>query len=147
MGRDGRLPWRIPEDFQFFLQQTAGQIVIAGRVSYQSWTRAAGDGRRPVVITRDRSLARDGVRVADSLTGALALAEPLPGEIYVCGGQRIFEEAIVRPEARTLHLTLVHAELAGDRHFPDWRHGGWRESARRESHDAHFRYSFLRFER
>ncbi|MDB6126679.1 MAG: dihydrofolate reductase region, partial [Verrucomicrobia bacterium] len=32
IGREGRLPWRIPEDYQFFQDQTAGQIVVLGRI-------------------------------------------------------------------------------------------------------------------
>ena len=145
MGRARRLPWRIPEDWEFFQRETAGQICVLGRVCYETWTRAALDGRRPVVITRDQSLARVGVQVAGSLTAALAIAEGLPGEIFVCGGERIFAEALVLAETHPtiLHLTLIHAEVEGDRVFPEWRHLAWREVARRESADANFRYTFF----
>jgi dihydrofolate reductase len=46
-----------------------------------------------------------------------------------------------------LHLTLVHAEVQGDRRFPEWRHLAWREVARRDSSDENFRYTFLTLER
>lgn len=149
IGRDGRLPWRIPEDFQFFARATAGKICVQGRVCFQSWTRAAKDGRQPVVVTRQSALACDGVRVVPSFTAALAVAETLPGEVYVCGGQRIFEEALALAGTRVLrlHLTLIHAEVAGDTFFPEWRHLAWRELARRESADANFRYTFFTLER
>jgi dihydrofolate reductase len=147
IGRAGRLPWRIPEDFLFFQQQTAGQIVIMGRVCHETWTAAAGDGRRPIVLTRNLARAQPGVRVADSLAAALAVADTLPGEIYVCGGQRAFEEAIIRPEAARLYLTLIHAEVEGDRHFPDWRPAFTRVVSRREGADATWRYTFLTLER
>ncbi|MBS0662023.1 MAG: dihydrofolate reductase [Verrucomicrobia bacterium] len=142
IGRDGRLPWRIPEDYQHFLSQTAGQIVILGRVCFESWTRAELDGRRPIVLTRNRSLARDGVRVVDSLPAALALAETLPGEIHVCGGERIYAETLALGRPLRLHLTLVHAQVEGDTRFPEWRHLRWRELSRQESADANFRYTF-----
>ena len=147
IGRDGRLPWRIPEDFRFFQQQTAGQIVIMGRVCHETWTAAAGEGRRPIVLTRQRARAQPGVRLAESLDAALALAETLPGEIYVCGGQQVFEEAIVRPEATRLHLTLIHAEVEGDRFFPNWRPVFTRVVSQREGADAMWRYTFLTLER
>ena len=147
IGRDGRLPWRIPEDMAFLHTQTAGQIVILGRICFETWPAARRDGRRAIVVTRDTSLAGGEVRVAASLDEALAVASALPGEIYVCGGQRIFEEAIARPEARWLHLTLVHAEVPGDRFFPDWRETFPRVTARRDSADANWRYSFLTLER
>lgn len=142
IGLDGRLPWRIPEDWQHFRQQTTGAVVVLGRISFQSWRSVLADDRRAVVVTRDPSLAADRVSVAGSLAEALAVASRLPGEIYVCGGQRIFEEAIVHPDARRLYLTLVHAEVAGDRFFPEWQQQFPRVIEQRESADANYRYTF-----
>lgn len=146
IGRAGKLPWRIPEDFAYFERETAGKICVLGRICYTTWTRAAMDGRRPVVVTRQTSLARDGVRVAGSFTQALAVAESLEGEVCICGGQRIYEEAFALNRPMRLHLTLVHANVPGDTFFPEWRHLAWRELSRRESADANYRYTFLSLE-
>jgi dihydrofolate reductase len=147
IGREGRLPWRIPEDLQYFHDETAGQICVLGRICFETWPRATLDGRLPVVITRNTSLARPGVRVAGSLSEALAIAEELPGEIFVCGGQRIYEETLALDRPMQLHLTLIHADIVGDTYFPEWRHQPWREVSRRESHDAHYRYAFQTLEK
>lgn len=147
IGRDGKLPWRIPEDLAFFHDQTAGNIVVLGRVCFQTWPRARLDGRRPVVITRQTGLATDGVRVAGSLADALALAETLPGEIHVCGGARVYAETLALDRPMRLHLTLVHAEVPGDTYMPEWRHLAWHEVARRESADANYRYTFFTLDR
>ncbi len=146
MGRETKLPWRIPEDLKFFHEETAGRTIVLGRVCYQTWPRAREDGRRLVVITSDPALAQDGVRVARSVGGALEIAEGMPGEIYVNGGERIFEEVLALGRPMRLHLTLVHAEIEGDRYFPEWRHLPWREVARRESSDANYRYTFFTLE-
>ncbi|HVU24906.1 MAG TPA: dihydrofolate reductase [Opitutus sp.] len=143
IGRAGRLPWRIPEDWDFFRRQTAGQIVILGRLSFAAWKSIFADDRRAIVVTRDHTLARDRVDVAASLADALAAAESLPGEIYVCGGERLFAEAIARPQTARLYLTLVHAAPEGDRFFPEWRDTFTEILERREGADAHFRYTFL----
>ncbi len=145
IGRAGRLPWHIPEDLAFFHAVTAGQTVVLGRICYETWPRVLLDGRTPVVITRQAALARPGVHIAGNVAAALALAQTLPGEILVCGGQRIYEETL--PLAHRLHLTLVHAEVPGDTYFPEWRHLSWRETARREGADAHYRYTFLTLDR
>ena len=147
IGDRGRLPWSIPEDRLFLRRQTAGQVIVLGRICFQSWPDAAREGRRPVVVTSNAALATEGVRVAGSLPAALAAAAALPGDIYVCGGQRIFSEAIDLPEATRLYLTLVHATVDGDRVFPDWRGRFTREVARRESGDARWRYAFLTLEK
>ena len=150
IGRGGKLPWHIPEDLKFFHDETAGQICVLGRVCYETWPRVHDDGRRPVVVTRNRTLEQPGVRVAASLSEALAIADTLPGEIFICGGQRIYEETLALAETTArplrLHLTLIHAEIAGDTFMPEWRHLAWREFSRRESADANFRYTFFELE-
>ena len=147
IGRNGKLPWRIPEDLQYFHAETAGQICVLGRICYETWPRATLDGRRPVVITRNRALAEPAVRVAASLDEALAIAEDLPGEIYICGGERIYVETLNLARPMRLHLTLIHATIAGDTFFPEWRHLAWREVSRRESADASYRYTFFTLDR
>ena len=145
IGRNGRLPFDIPEDKAWFHEKTAGTTVVLGRICYETWPQVLADGRQPVVITRNMNLASDRVRVAGNVRDALALAQTLPGEIMICGGQRIYEETL--PRADRLLLTLVHAEVPGDTLFPEWRHLTWREAWRRESRDAHYRYTFLILDR
>lgn len=75
------------------------------------------------------------------------MADALPAEIYICGGQRVYEESLQLDRPMRLHLTLVHAEVPGDTFFPEWRHLAWRELSRRESRDASHRYTFFEYER
>lgn len=145
IGRDRKLPFHIPEDKAWFHEKTAGQTVVLGRICFETWPGVLADGRQPVVITRDASLASDRVRVAASVTDALTIAQTLPGEIMICGGQRIFEETL--PLADRILLTLVHAEVPGDTYFPEWRHLPWRETWKRASGDASHRYTFSILER
>ncbi len=140
IGRAGRLPFDLREDKAWFHEKTAGCVVVLGRVCFETWPKVLADSRRPIVITSDRSLASSEVRVASSVSDALALAQELPGDIMICGGQRIYEETL--PLANRLLLTLVHAEVPGDRYFPEWRRLPWRETWRRESADANHRYTF-----
>lgn len=147
MGRKNRLPWRIPEDLRVFHEETAGKTIVLGRICYQTWPRARQDGRKLIVVSSDKSLAADGVQVAGSVPEALALAEAMPGEVCVNGGERIFEEVLAMERPMRLHLTLVHADVEGDRYFPEWRHLEWREVSRRDSSDENFRYTFYILER
>jgi dihydrofolate reductase len=142
IGRGGQLPWRIPEDWKFFKNQTAGCTVILGRISFESWKSVLDDERRAIVLTRNSSLANDRVQVAASLVDAIERAEKLPGEIYVCGGQRIFEEALMLPQVERLYLTLVHANVEGDRFFPEWRSAFPRVIEQRDGADQNYRYTF-----
>jgi dihydrofolate reductase len=116
-------------------------------VCFETWPRVLLDGRKPVVISRNAELATADVRVASSLGAALDLAEEMPGEIHICGGERIYAEALALTRPLRLHLTLVHTEVEGDTFMPEWRHLAWNETGRRESEDANYRYTFLTLER
>ena len=157
IGRDGKLPWRIPEDWEFFERETAGKICVLGRICFVSWPRACADGRQPIVLTSWRLVStkhpfeiasgQQGTAhqpiLVPSFSDALIVAETSPGEIYICGGQRVYEETLALKRPMRLHLTLIHATVPGDTYFPEWRQLPWRELARRESSDANYRYTFL----
>ncbi len=165
IGRDGKLPWRIPEDFQNFQRLTAGHVCVMGRVCFDTWPGAVRDGRQPIVLTHQplptpeplpgkensrRDARRNGHSVpipARSFNEAVAVAETIPGDLFICGGQQLFEETLALRRPMRLHLTLVHAEVPGDRYFPEWRQLQWRELDRRDSRDANFFYSFFTLER
>ncbi len=143
IGRGGRLPWHIAEDTAFFHTATAGQTVVLGRVCYETWPQVRSDGRHPVVISRNSALALPGVHVTPTFPSALAIADTLPGKIMICGGERIYTEALASGRPIRLHLTLIHTEITGDTFMPEWRHLSWREHSRRESADANYRYTFV----
>jgi dihydrofolate reductase len=148
MGVDQRLPWRIPEDTAYFHAATAGQTIVLGRICYETWPMSHRDSRRCVVVTSHPERVKPGAMAVPTLDAALQRAEALPGDaIYVNGGERIFAAVLALDRPMTLHLTLIHAEVAGDTYFPEWRHLAWRELARRDSADRNYRYTFLTLER
>ena len=152
IGRARQLPFHIPEDQAWFHAKTAGQTVVLGRICYEIWPRVLLDGRQPVIITSQPELVRADaerrfgpgaatrIHLAPDVPAALAKAQTLPGEIMICGGQRIYEETL--PLCDRLLLTLVHADVPGDIFFPEWRHLPWRETWRKDSSDANYRYTF-----
>jgi dihydrofolate reductase len=156
IGRAGRLPFDIPEDKRWFHDQTANQTVVLGRICYETWPRVLTDGRQPVVITsqpgRLKPIGHSGAAgslavplTAPDVPTALTMAQGLPGQIMVCGGQRIYEETL--PIADRLLLTLVHTTVAGDTWFPEWRHLPWRETWSQTGADSIYRYTFSILER
>ncbi len=89
-------------------------------------------GRTNIIVTRDWTYAAEGaVVVTHSLDEALARAQSEgPSEIIVAGGGDIYAQAL--PQAARIELTEVHADVAGDAHFPRELFNGWRETAREE---------------
>ena len=141
IGRNGGLPWSIPEDSRFFQEKTRGQTVIMGARCFAEWPSCVRD-RDVVVLSHEPHPLPAPVHSATSLTAAIALGQALRGDIYLCGGQRVYEEGLGLGDV--LHLTLVHAQIqGGDTFFPDWRAQFPRELSRRESQDANWHYTFL----
>ena len=61
IGRDGKLPWRLPSDLKRFRKITLGKPVIMGRKTYDSIGKPL-DGRDNIVVTRRRDFDVPGVR-------------------------------------------------------------------------------------
>ena len=113
IGRDGRLPWRIPGEQRRFRALTMGQAVLLGRRSFEEIGRAL-PGRRTIVLSRTGDFRPAGCLNARSLAEGIALAGEM--NAYVCGGERLYAEAL--PLAEALYLTEIHAAFEGDRFFP-----------------------------
>ena len=131
IGRDGDIPWRIPEDWQHFKRVTTGHPIIMGRKTYQSIGKPLA-GRTNIVVTRNRDLEIAGSVIKHSLEDALAFAAPLSSdEVFVIGGERLYTDAL--PKANKLYLTLVDLEVEGDTFFPAYDDTEWLETERQEN--------------
>ena len=128
LGRDGGLPWRHPEDLARLDALTASAVCVLGRRTHDAWRSVERHGRRPVVISGSALPLRTPAPRAADFPAALAGADQLPGEVFVCGGSRPYADALARAGRRhlRLHLTLVEPECPGDVFFPPWDHLPWR---------------------
>jgi len=138
IGRDGDLPWHIPEDLKHFRRNTVGHAIIMGRKTWDSIGRPLPK-RRNIVVTRKRGMVLEGAEVVHSLGEALDLAREEDPEPRVIGGATLYREAF--PSATRLLLTEVQRDVEGDTYFPDWNEADWEEVAREPglSEDVVFR--------
>lgn len=146
IGRDNRLPWRMPADLAHFKRLTMGKPIIMGR---RTWESLPGllPHRTHIVVTRDRDYQAQGALIVHSISEAIALAGDAD-ELMVVGGADLYAQAL--PLASRMYLTCVHQQIDGDTVFPDYEQAEWRETAR-ERHAADgrnpFDYSFVTLER
>jgi dihydrofolate reductase len=112
-----------------------------GRRTFESIGRPLPN-RVNVVLTRSPSFSAKDVRVVGSLAEGLELARSAgETEAFVIGGTSLYAAAL--PIADAIHLTRVHADLAGDAFFPDPPRDAWIEVLH-EHHpsDARHAYAF-----
>ncbi len=74
IGRDGTLPWRLPEDLAHFKRTTMGHPIVMGRKTWESIGRPL-PGRRNIVVSRQTDFAANGAEVAPSFDEALSLCQ------------------------------------------------------------------------
>jgi dihydrofolate reductase len=131
IGRDGGIPWRIPEDMARFRELTTGHAVVMGRRTWESLPDRFRPlpGRDNVVVTRNPDWSAQGADRAGSVEAALELLESTPS-VFVIGGGEIYAAAL--PFADELLLTEIDAEIEGDTTFPRWERDEFEEVERRE---------------
>lgn len=138
IGKDGGLPWRLPDEFKHFKQVTMGRPIIMGRRTYQDHNSVL-PGRTNIVLTsRDDLEVADGVLLRNNFADVLKEFENGDGELFVIGGAGLFAEAF--PLADRVYETVVHAEMDGDTYLPEFDFTGWSRSVL-DDHPADERHS------
>ncbi|MEX0887507.1 MAG: dihydrofolate reductase [Phycisphaeraceae bacterium] len=148
IGREGALPWRLPDDLKRFKALTLGHAVVMGRRTHESIGRPL-PGRRNYVLTHQAGWTGEGVERVASLDEAEQRAREA-GEttLFVIGGETVYRAAL--PRAHRLEVTRVHANVEGDARFPPFDASAWRV-VNEEHHPADDRHAhamtFVRYER
>lgn len=125
IGKDGAMPWQLPEDMAHFKRTTLGHPVIMGRKTWESFPEKYRPltGRTNIVITRDASahagLSAAGATPVGSPEEALAAARRSEGagEIWIIGGGEIY--AMLAPQADLAIVTVINASPEGDTTAPE----------------------------
>jgi len=130
IGRNNQLPWRLPQDLQYFKATTMGKPIIMGRKTYESIGKPL-PGRLNIVITRQADwCGAEGVVVVHSVNEAMSVAENAhkalvnpPEEAMVIGGAEIYREVL--PRADRVYLTRIEVDVEGDACFAELSDKEW----------------------
>jgi len=117
IGRDGQLPWSLPEDLRRFKQLTLGHSLLMGRKTFESIGRPL-PGRTSYILSRTPGYAVEGCSVVGALNLAIAAAHQAgENELFVCGGEEVYRSAL--PLCERIYLTELEREVEGDCFFPE----------------------------
>lgn len=119
IGYRNRLLVSIPADLCFFKEKTAGNIIVMGRKTLESFP-----GHRPlksrtnVVITRDTSYKIEDAIVINDMK---ELEKIVTGEnsdrTYVIGGGSVYRQ--LEPYCDTAYVTKISKKFKADTYFPN----------------------------
>jgi dihydrofolate reductase len=117
IGRNGELPWHLPEDLKFFKQTTLGHPVLMGRKTFDSIFARLGKplpGRLNIVLSKTMPLHEEAhvIRSMDELGRVPGITSP----VFLIGGAQLYKTLL--PQCDELLLTFLSAPHEGDTFFP-----------------------------
>ena len=115
IGKNGAIPWHLPNDSQHFKRITSGHIVVMGRKTFESIRRPLPN-RRNVVLTSSRTFAASGVEVVHCVDDVLVLGNN--DNVFIIGGESVYRQFL--EVADRLYITEIDIEVDGDIFFPEW---------------------------
>ena len=116
IGKDGQLPWCLPNDMKRFKNVTWGMPVVMGRKTYESLGKPLA-GRKNIVITRQPDWKAPGTVAVKNMEDALFLVRETDAkEAMVIGGGEIYK--MIFDKAQRIYLTRVEGEPDADTFFP-----------------------------
>jgi dihydrofolate reductase len=127
IGREGDLPWNIPEDMAWFKSRTKGRALIMGRKTFEAVGHPLPH-RLNVVVTRQKdykpnvpNTEKAPYHICSTIEEALELCkkhlEKYNNEIFIIGGGEIYKQSV--PLVDTIYLTRIHQNYDGDAKYPD----------------------------
>lgn len=123
IGRDGRLPWNLPDEMAYFRRTTLGKPIVMGRKTFDSHAGKPFPRRTNIVLSRQEQVHHH-VRWVNGLDEGIAAArETHANECFVIGGEAIYKVAL--PIADRLYETVIDADLPGDTYFPTYDETAW----------------------
>ena len=142
IGRNGKIPWHIKEDLQFFQKNTLNTAMIMGRSTFDSIGKPLPN-RKNIVMTNSPT-NREGVFEVCDIESAIKEAKKDSNKISIIGGQSIYKEFM--PLANKLLITEIDIIVErADTFFPAWDKKDWTEQSRINSMENGIEYSFVEY--
>lgn len=153
IGVDGHLPWRLPDDLQYFKQTTLNHPVVMGRKTFQSFPHPLPH-RHHVVLTHDHQLANqyadnpqvEFVFTQDQLDDWLAAHED--ELVFIIGGATLFHMYAERVDR--LYVTQIEAKFPADTTMPPLDYNRFEEVRRvdgKVDERNHYAHTFVVYQR
>ena len=144
LGKDNELLWRIPEDLQFFKQQTLGKKIVMGKKTLDSLPGLLPK-RTHIVLTHQELEPSERLIVFHDITELKVYLQQLREEVMIIGGAQIYQQFI--DDADKLVLTEIDGEKEADVYFPSFNKNDWDQEILCEHQYEDVKYKHLVYTR
>ena len=129
IGKDGKIPWNIPEDRKFFQQQTIGSALIMGRKTWESipLKKRPLKGRFNLILSKTCRDHGVGYLFVDKMDTAIWWAKYVlrMDNIFIIGGAEIFKIALEKDLINRIIVSKIYGIHEGDAYFPEIKTANW----------------------
>lgn len=139
IGKNGTMPWHLPQDLKVFKELTMGHPILMGRKTFESIGRPL-PGRQNIILSRQKGVQREGVIWINHLQ-ELECIDLMDEEIMVIGGAEIY--SLMLPYLSKLWVSLVDGEYEADTYFPEFK-SYFKPGELVEEYDGFDLYRFIR---
>ena len=122
LGKGNKLLWHIPEDLNFFKENTMNKKIIMGLNTLNSLPKLL-PGRKHIVLTHRNLKLDPEILVFHSITELLEYIKSLNEEVMVIGGGQIYKQMI--EYANKLIITKIDEAKEADTFFPKIDNNKW----------------------
>ena len=113
IGNLGKIPWHLPEEYDWFKHKTMGGTLVMGRKTFKSIGKPL-PGRETVVLSHSSKTL--GVTTCHDMALLDSTLSTLPQPYWICGGVEIYRQLLRKCDV--LYLTRVKRIVPGDAFFP-----------------------------
>jgi dihydrofolate reductase len=128
IGKDGEMPWYLPDDLKNFSRLTRGHKVIMGRKTYESILKRLNKplpDRENIILTSQKNFSAPDCVVCHSISEVLDIVSSAENEeIFIIGGEKVYRDFL--PLTEKIYLTEIEAEIEGDSFFPEINNEQWK---------------------
>ena len=108
----------IPDNLKFVRDTTYGKVIMMGRHTFEySFNEKVLPNRTTIIVAKDPGYKVNGAIVVHNLKDALQMADYEHNDIYVLGGQRLYNDLLHLCDE--VHVTAVDYAYAADSYFPN----------------------------
>lgn len=125
IGNNGKLPWKIPEDMEFFKRVTTNNIVVMGRKTYIS-IGSPLKNRVNVILSSSILENFDKDRTIESYSNDVIVVNSFGDlkmfsdrNVFIIGGRSIYKQTFDLGLADKLLISRINDEFEGNEHLPE----------------------------
>lgn len=149
IGKEGDLLEKISEDLKRFKELTTNNIVVMGRVTFDSLPKKRPlPNRKNIVLTRDKTLVIEGVEICYTVDELLKMIEKEEKYVFVMGGEKIYKSLL--PFCKKAYVTKIYNSYDADRYMENLDISEeWEEKIKEEirENDNGIKYQYITYEK